>query len=498
MNILARSAFLLLVTPALMLAQVPAKGKGVRPALAPVTDVSGLPRVLLIGDVISLGYTLPVRELLAGKASVHRVPLNCTSSQFGAEHIVEWLGAGRWDVIHFNFGLNDLLVTKGDVADVPLDRYELNLKRIVAKMRSHSPAARIVFATTTPLPASLAKSRFKFAAKDAEAYAAAARKVMSDAGARINDLHALLLPRLAEVQMPETFQFRASGNDLMGQQTAQAIEAALAAPAPPPPPQAAAQKGLRIFSAGHSFHIWVAPILAEIALDAGIPDHKIAGRSAIGGSTVLKHWEVPDEKNTAKQVLSAGGADVLTLSPIWLPDEGIENFARLAVQHNPSIIITVQKYWLPNDEYHPVYPLETRKKVDHDAPILAELAKAQDAYDRDVDACVRTINEKIGKQTLVAVPVGQAVLRLREKIVAGECPGITKQSELFRDSWGHPTHPIMALSAYCHFAVIYKRSPAGLPLPSVLLRNPAWNGKLNRLLQELAWEAVQKQGQGGK
>jgi len=46
------------------------------------------------------------------------------------------------------------------------------------------------------------------------------------------------------------------------------------------------------------------------------------------------------------------------------------------------------------------------------------------------------------------------------------------------------------LSAYCHFAVIYRRSPIGLPLPSVLGSNPAWGDALNRLLQQLAWDAV--------
>ena len=34
------------------------------PALAPVDDVPGLPRVLLVGDSISMGYTIPTRKLL--------------------------------------------------------------------------------------------------------------------------------------------------------------------------------------------------------------------------------------------------------------------------------------------------------------------------------------------------------------------------------------------------------------------------------------------------
>ena len=35
-------------------------------AMAAIQDVPGLPRVLLIGDSISIAYTLPVRALLKG------------------------------------------------------------------------------------------------------------------------------------------------------------------------------------------------------------------------------------------------------------------------------------------------------------------------------------------------------------------------------------------------------------------------------------------------
>jgi len=93
--------------------------------------------------------------------------------------------------------------------------------------------------------------------------------------------------------------------------------------------------------------------------------------------------------------------------------------------------------------------------------------------------------------------VGQAVVALREKIVAGECPGIKQQAELFRDHWGHPTAPVQVLAAYCHFAVIYRRSPVGLPLPAAFAKNPAWEDKLNGMLQELAWDAVTKHPMSG-
>jgi hypothetical protein len=45
------------------------------------------------------------------------------------------------------------------------------------------------------------------------------------------------------------------------------------------------------------------------------------------------------------------------------------------------------------------------------------------------------------------------------------------------------------LCAYCHFATIYRRSPVGLPLPAHLAQAPEAE-KLNRLLQEIAWQAV--------
>ena len=39
-------------------------------------------------------------------------------------------------------------------------------------------------------------------------------------------------------------------------------------------------------------------------------------------------------------------------------------------------------------------------------------------------------------------------------------------------------------------ATIYRRSPVGLPLPKALTGNPNWGEPLNRVLQQLAWDAV--------
>ena len=93
---------------------------------------------------------------------------------------------------------------------------------------------------------------------------------------------------------------------------------------------------------------------------------------------------------------------------------------------------------------------------------------------------------------LFVVPAGQAVIALREKVVAGEAPGLKTQEDLFLDPVGHGKPPLQALVAYCYFSVIYRSSPVGLPMPQVLAKaqNPNWDAKLNRVLQEVAWQTV--------
>jgi hypothetical protein len=89
------------------------------PAFREVQDVAGLPRVLLTGDSISIGYTEPVRAELANKANVHRIPENGASTLTGVKNLDQWLGTSKWDVIHFNFGLHDLRLDDGKL-QVPL------------------------------------------------------------------------------------------------------------------------------------------------------------------------------------------------------------------------------------------------------------------------------------------------------------------------------------------------------------------------------------------
>ncbi len=249
--------------------------------------------------------------------------------------------------------------------------------------------------------------------------------------------------------------------------------------------------GQKVFTAGHSFHYFMPDILTDVCKKAGIADHKKVGLQAIGGSKVIVHWNHPAAQNTVKPALESGQVDVLTLSPIYLPDEGIELFAKLAVEKNPKIRVTVQEFWLPFESQAAWDPKNRPKEIDRDSMTVEQLQAAHADYFKAMDAHVTELNEKLGKQVIFVVPSGQAVMALRGKVIKGEAPGITKQSQLFTDVLGHVNEPIKTLATYCHFSVIYKRSPVGIPVPEVLKNKPEAE-KLNTLLQELAWDAVTK------
>ena len=160
-------------------------------ALKEVKDVPGLPRVLLIGDSVSMGYTLPVRRKLEGRANVHRALENSGATERGLTNLDTWLGDKKWDVIHFNFGLHDLKYldkdgnyvspSKGTVVATP-EQYADNLRTIVERLKK--TGAKLIFATTTPVPGgTLGRIR-----GDERQYNAVALKVMKDEGVDIDDL----------------------------------------------------------------------------------------------------------------------------------------------------------------------------------------------------------------------------------------------------------------------------------------------------------------------
>jgi hypothetical protein len=135
-----------------------------------IEPVENLPKVFIYGDSISIGYTEYVRKSFSGKACVYRLYENGSSSnEFIAK--MEKLRKGmfkpsfkdgwdfQWDLIHFNVGLHDLKYILNGKLDkengqqvTSLEKYEENLIEIIEYLRTNYPKAKLVFATTTPVP----------------------------------------------------------------------------------------------------------------------------------------------------------------------------------------------------------------------------------------------------------------------------------------------------------------------------------------------------------
>lgn len=100
---------------------------------------------------------MPVRAAFAGRANVHRPLQNCGDTARGLAMLKLWLGEGRWDVIHFNFGLHDLkyLNGKGSYTSpeeggkqvAPPEVYRQRLRDLTVRLQA--TGAKLVFATAT-------------------------------------------------------------------------------------------------------------------------------------------------------------------------------------------------------------------------------------------------------------------------------------------------------------------------------------------------------------
>ena len=254
--------------------------------------------------------------------------------------------------------------------------------------------------------------------------------------------------------------------------------------------------GLRVFVTAHSFHVFVADRLAPLAKAAGVTGHALIGKQMLGGSRVRQHWDLADPMNRAKKALIGGDVDVLTMSPNWLvPDDGIALFTELGLKHNPQLRVLVQISWPAFDHWEPIGNpnlWDPAKKIDHnderDARPLDGLRAANAGMKAVIEKQVASLNAKYGHDVIHIVPVGDAVLRLRHRVVEGSIPGIMRQSELFTDPIGHAKSAVMALATYCNFACIYGCTPVGRDDGDRELERI--DPRLRTVLQEIAWDTV--------
>ncbi len=201
-----------------------------RAEFLPIKDDPSLPRVLLIGDSISIGYTLPLREALRGVANVHRPPQNCAHTWLGLKMIEEWLGDGSWDVIHFNWGLHDLKYVddKGRRALPPrgeqvttLEEYEANLENLVVRLKR--TGAKLIWRPTTPVPEG-ASGRYP---SDLPRYNSVAARVVKRHGIDVDDMNGFITSNGIPHIRPDDVHFSREASAKLAGNSAKLIRRAL-------------------------------------------------------------------------------------------------------------------------------------------------------------------------------------------------------------------------------------------------------------------------------
>jgi len=193
-----------------------------------------LPKVLIIGDSISLGYTPLVVKQLKGQVDVRHSRGNSQHTGTGLAKIDRWLGEEDWDVIHFNWGLWDLCYRHPEskvqgrrdkvrgTLTTSLEQYEKNLDQLTTRLAK--TGATLIWAHTTVVPEGEAGRKVG----DDLKYNAAAERVMKRHGVRINDLNKLTRTFKPELfTAPSNVHFKPPGSEKLAAQVSTEILTAL-------------------------------------------------------------------------------------------------------------------------------------------------------------------------------------------------------------------------------------------------------------------------------
>ncbi len=196
-------------------------------------EAAARPRVLIIGDSISIGYTPAVREMLGDVAEVVHNPGNAADTRKGLKELDGWLGSEKWAVIHFNWGLHDLKHVRDGKLDLTaprvstIEQYRENLEKLAVRLKA--TGAKLIWASTTPIPEGAA-GRIK--GQEVE-FNAAAREIMDKHGVTVNDLHTWVWPCLDKYQQKANVHFTNEGSRFLAEKVARRIRNSLWDQKPP-------------------------------------------------------------------------------------------------------------------------------------------------------------------------------------------------------------------------------------------------------------------------
>jgi hypothetical protein len=270
----------------------------------------------------------------------------------------------------------------------------------------------------------------------------------------------------------------------------EAFKAAYASPLVP------VEAPLKIFHLGHSLVGRDMPaMLAQM-----MPGHDYASQLGWGAS-MKNHWDgdVPGfkEENAnprfepVREALATGQFDALVVTEMVEIKDAIEyhdsgeylaRWARLARSANPDIRVYLYETWHGLDD-----PAGWLERIDSDLGHYWEGTILRQAMAQD------------GVGTVYVIPGGQVMAAMVREIEAGGVPGLTRREELFAinadgsQDMIHLNDIGSYVIALTHYAVLYGKTPVGLP--NALLRADgtpanAPSPAAARVMQDVVWRVV--------
>jgi lysophospholipase L1-like esterase/dienelactone hydrolase len=197
-----------------------------------------LPKVLLLGDSIRMGYAPLVAKKLDGIAVVvHPGQVQGGDTTNTLKNLDKWVGDHKPAVIHWNNGLHDLKLAKATkIHQVPIEQYGKNLAELAGRLSKVAPG-RVVFANTTPIlddRHAARKAAFDRFESDVKAYNMAANKVLLPLGVPVHDLHRVVEDGGTEKMLGQDgTHYTPEGYDRLAEAVADCIKRQLSVMNPP-------------------------------------------------------------------------------------------------------------------------------------------------------------------------------------------------------------------------------------------------------------------------
>lgn len=263
---------------------------------------------------------------------------------------------------------------------------------------------------------------------------------------------------------------------------------------------------MRVFHLGHSLVGRDMPAMLAQLAGAGHGHESQLG----WGASLRAHWE-PDAPvagfeaenahprfRPAKAALASGDYDAVVLT------EMVEIRDAIRWHASPAYLALWAQYARQGNPAIRVYLYETWHQLDDPGGWLARIDADLGRYWEGV--LLRGAAARPGGAPIWLIPAGQVMARAARAAEAGEIPGIARREAFFaRDATGeqdmiHMSDVGAYLVALTHYAVLYHRSPEGLP--HALLRadgSPAEapSPEAARALQRLVWDVARRDRRTG-